>query len=117
MTLPQHAVQTGLICAAFPQLRKWYIILAAEILTVAPDIGRLFQQNPDDWTKFYQWAHSSWYCFFIPFWNLHILEDHFIHQPGGGWYWWAYYLEVLLWISEGILISFLYQRKVNRLKL
>lgn len=114
MTLPQHAVQSGLICILIPKLRNWYIIAAAIVLTIIPDVGRLFQHNPDDWTKFYQWAHSTWYCFLIPFWNLHIVEDYLIHQPHGGWYWWAYYLEVLLWILESIMIYLVIKRKFQK---
>jgi len=100
-------MQTALICYALPKFRKWYVISAASILAIIPDAGRLFQSNPNDWTKFYRWAHTSWYCFLIPFWNLHIAEDYFIHQPAGGWYWWAYYAEILLWMLESILIFIL----------
>lgn len=110
MTIPQHVVQSGLICYLFPQLRRWYIIGAAIVLAILPDVGRLFQRDPDDWAKFYQWAHSTWYCYLIPFWNLHIAEDYFIHQPHGGWYWWAYYVEVLLWVMECIIIGFIIKR-------
>jgi len=111
MTLPQHVVQSGLICLLIPKLRKWYVITFALFLTVLPDVGRLLQSDPSDWTKFYQWAHSTWYCFLIPFWNLHIAEDFFIHQPGGGWCWWAYYLEILLWILESGFIYFIIAQK------
>ncbi|NCS82140.1 MAG: hypothetical protein COZ80_08905 [Ignavibacteria bacterium CG_4_8_14_3_um_filter_37_9] len=114
MTLPQHLVQSGLICMLIPKLRSRYIIIASIIFTMIPDSGRLFQQNPDDWTKFYQWAHASWYCFLIPFWNLHILEDYFIHQPGGGWYWWASSAEGLLWLLESVMIYFIVKRYLSK---
>lgn len=110
MTLPQHVVQSGLICVLIPRLRRRHFIILAIVLTIIPDVGRLFQQNPDDWTQFYEWAHTTWYCFLFPFWNLHIAEDYLVHQPGGGWYWWAYYLEVSLWIVESILILTWYKR-------
>lgn len=114
MTLPQHVVQSGLICLLIPKLRKRHIIFLAIILTIIPDVGRLFQQNRNDWTKFYQWAHSTWYCFLIPFWNLHIIEDYFIHKPGGGWYWWAYYIEILLWVVESVFIFILLKRNYQK---
>ena len=113
MTTPQHVVQSGFICLLFPKLRKWYVVSIAVILTVIPDVGRLFQQNPNDWTQFYEWAHSAWYCFLIPFWNMHIIEDYFIHQPGGGWYWWAYYVEVMLWIVESSMLYFYFKRRLK----
>ncbi len=114
MTLPQHVVQSGLICVLIPRLRRRHIIILAIILTIIPDVGRLFQQNPDDWTQFYEWAHSSWYCFLIPFWNLHIAEDYLVHQPGGGWYWWVYYLELLLWLVESVLILIWFKRTKSK---
>jgi len=114
MTLPQHVVQSGLICLLIPKLRKWYVITVAVFLTVLPDVGRLLQSDPSDWTKFYQWAHATWYCYFIPFWNLHIAEDYFIHQPGGGWYWWAYYIEILLWVLESVLIVRWFKRNYRK---
>jgi len=86
------------------------VLILSLLATAAPDIGRLFQNDPGDWTKFYQWAHDTWYCYLIPFWNLHIAEDYLVHQPGGGWYWWTKYLELGLWGIEVIFLYFILKR-------
>jgi len=75
-----------------------YLILIAIIFGILPDVGRLLQKDPSDWNKFYKWAHTTWYCYLIPFWNLHILLDKPMHAPEGGWTKTAWRYEVTGWI-------------------
>lgn len=86
--------------------KKIHIVLLAMILSGLPDIGRLFQSDPNEWNLFYTWAHDTWYCYLIPFWNLHIAEDYFLHYKTGGVIQ-PYYLicEILTWLLMIYLIK------------
>ena len=65
-----------------------------------PDVGRLFQKDKNDWNKFYVPAHNmkNKWLWIIPFWDLHILEDYFIHNQKFpyGWKRWGIYVEIIL---------------------
>lgn len=98
MTTPQHIVQS--VGIAYIIWDNFYFVCLAGILGGMPDIGRLFQKDSNDWNKFYTWAHKKWYCFLIPFWNVHIAEDYFMHDADGKWKWWVVYLEAILWTFE-----------------
>jgi len=74
------------------------MLILAVVLGIMPDIGRLFQKDRNDWTKFYKWAHTTSYCFYIPFWNLHIYLDKFVHKPNGGWTDNAIWYELIGWV-------------------
>ena len=112
MTVMQHSAQSGLIAYWLTQkvnnkFIKWLIIALAVILGAMPDIGRLFQSDPSDWNLFYRWSHETWYCYYIPFWNLHIWEDTFLHLPQGGIVWYYPYVEIAFWIGEGFIFYYL----------
>lgn len=98
MTIPQHIAQ-GIIIS-FSIWDNIYFVITASILSAIPDIGRLFQRDVSDWNKFYWWAHNTRYLYLIPFWNIHIIQDYFIHEKKGGWKWWGKYVEVFLWLIE-----------------
>lgn len=99
MTTAQHIVQGVIISYAFKSAEYFTpILISAIILSAAPDLVRFFRK---DWSL-YVLAHYTWYCYLIPFWNLHITEDYFVHnqEPPYGWKDWAYALEVWLWVVE-----------------
>ena len=50
-----------------------------------------------DWSKLYAFMHS-WKACLLVFTVPHCLIDKAWHKPGGGWYWWGYVLEPILWI-------------------
>jgi len=84
-----------------------FFILLATALSAVPDLGRLLQENPKDWNKFYYEAHRlTLRNLLIPFWNIHIIEDHFMHRKEGGWKWWGYLLEIILDISFAIYVYY-----------
>jgi len=100
MTTPNHIAQ-GFLLTRWAK-KKW-LIISAMVLSAAPDLGRLFQSDPSNWNLFYHWAHNTWYLYLVPFWNLHIAEDYFIHKHSGGWQPWAIYLEVTSWIIMAVI--------------
>ena len=107
MTTPNHGFQSAII-AHFIYPNIWFMILAC-IMGMMPDLGRLFQRNPNNWNEFYVPAHEpKWYNLLIPFWNLHIVEDYFIHnqQPPFGWKKGMIFVEIVSWIPI-LLISYL----------
>lgn len=108
MTTPQHAVQSALI--QYMIYPKWYMIFIAVILSIIPDVGRLFQKDPSDWTQFYEKSHSlTWYNLLIPYWNLHIMEDYYTHDHvKGGWLPWVIWVEIGLWVIEFMMIYTLF---------
>lgn len=59
-----------------------------------PDLVRFFRK---DWSL-YVIAHKSWWAYFIPFWNVHVIMDLFCHGKDGKWYWWVVYVEIGVWI-------------------
>lgn len=102
MTTPNHFMQ-GIVITMSLRL-KWYWCLLAGLISIVPDIGRLFQSNTNDWNLFYRWAHETWYLYFMPFWNLHIAVDKLVHKSTGGMNEFYLPLETLTWILMGILI-------------
>lgn len=95
---PQHGVQGLLLTRLFTS--NILILGVACVISMTPDLGRLFQKDPKDWTKFYKWAHHTWYCYWIPLWNLHIGQDFFMHDSNGAWKWWVIYFECASWFLE-----------------
>lgn len=95
MTTPSHGIQSAVIqWFVYP---KWYFILMAVVLGTFADLIRLFQKDKNDWTN-YKLAHElSWYNLLLPYHNLHIVEDYFIHNHEiGGWNWYGIYVEILI---------------------
>jgi hypothetical protein len=103
MTTLNHIAQSYLLTR---WTKKKWLIITAIVLSAAPDLGRLFQSDPSNWNLFYRWAHNAWYLYLIPFWNLHIAEDYFIHKHSGGWQPWAIYVEIISWI----IMAYIYRR-------
>ncbi len=107
MTTPSHSIQSGLIqYFIYP---KWYLILIAVVLGAIPDLGRLFQKDTSDWNEFYVPAHDfihHWWLLLIPFWNLHIVEDYFMHNQKYpyGWYKGMVYVEIVTDLILAIII-------------
>lgn len=92
MTTHQHGLHAVIITYQFTD--NWIFLLSALILGIFPDIPRLFQKDTSDWTL-YQELHTlkSPYIW-IPFWNLHIYLDSFMHEKEGGWKPWVIYVEI-----------------------
>ena len=77
MTTPNHGIQSAII--AYFIYPKWWHVLIAIILGIAPDIGRLFQKDKNNWNLFYAWSHETWYCYLIPYWEF-ILEKTILYM-------------------------------------
>ena len=118
MTTISHSIQSGVISywigTKFPFFKKWYIILLSILLGAMPDLVRFLQKNWNDWNDYYKWSHHTWYCYFIPYWNIHIFEDLFLHAKEGGMN--QYYLpcEYISWLFIFILITYLYIKRDNQ---
>lgn len=99
MTSPNHSMQSAIIAhTIYPEI--WFIVLAF-ILGWMNDIEIWHQTltgKKRDYTKFYQFAHYSYWTLLIPFMNLHFLMDKIIHKPEGGTNKLYYPLEVLTWL-------------------
>lgn len=103
MTTFNHATQSALIqYIVYP---KWYFIIIAVLLGTFADLIRLFQKDKNDWTD-YELAHElTWYNLLLPYHNLHIVEDYFIHDYEiGGWKRYGIYVEIITWIVMFIII-------------
>ena len=63
----------------------------------------------DDWNYFYEWSHKlTWLNILIPYWNIHITEDLFMHEKETGkWKPWVLPLELICWTAEIIAVLWL----------
>ncbi len=105
MTCPNHMVQSCLICSAFTN--DYRLLAVATLLGGLPDLVHLLDKK-NEWIIYNKFHEHNWWKWFIPFYNLHLLEDWLMHKKEGGWKWWAYPLEVitdiiLLIILKGML--------------
>lgn len=105
MTVPLHGAISYVVCSRFTD--NPIILVTAVILGILPDIGRLLQKDRSNWQTWYIPAHDvhNRLLWFIPFWNLHIWMDNFVHKPKGGWNKWGIYAEIVLWILCAILLG------------
>ncbi len=85
------------LCLALLISRSALFLTLAVLLGMMPDAVRFLQRDRSDWSRFYRWAHRTWWCYLIPFWNVHILMDVFIHKAEGGWIKSWVYWELLCW--------------------
>lgn len=99
MTLFAHGIMSGMIMSKMTDDRK--AIASSMVLGIAPDLVRLTQKNKNDWTDRYALAHDIGKFWWVPFWNLHILIDHFTHKPEGGWNEYGLPCEIIFWIIFG----------------
>ena len=106
MSTPQHGVQAGIIqYLIYPS--AWMIVCAI-ILGMIPDLQRLFQKNKDDWSEYNKLHKVTITSSLIPYWDLHIWEDYFMHDKfTGKWKPWVIYTESFCWCIE---ILFIYLR-------
>ncbi len=115
MSTPQHAVQSGLIAFllswlfGFNQFFTGLHVAFAMQLGAFPDLGRLLQKKLDDWNYFYEWSHKlTWLNILIPYWNIHITEDLFMHEKETGkWKPWVLPLELICWTVESAAVFWL----------
>ena len=100
ITLINHGLQSGLIQFAICKSLNadihitFWTVLFAVLLGVFPDAQRLFQEHLDDWNT-YNLFHKLDENLFIPYWNLHILEDFFTHDEYGKWKSWVLPVEIV----------------------
>ena len=94
--------------------QKWYMIAIAMVLGAMPDLVRFLQKDTSDWNDYYKWAHHTWYCYFIPYWNIHIFEDLLVHKQTGGMNALYIPLEILTWVLIALsLYYFITHRKAE----
>ncbi|MCK9209249.1 MAG: hypothetical protein M0P61_00295 [Ignavibacteriaceae bacterium] len=103
MTTPQHGIQAALIqYVIYP---KWYLIIAAALLGMRPDLTRLFQKNRSDWAGYNKLHALTFLNLSIPYSNIHILLDSFMHdKKTGEWKAWVKYAEGVFWVVEWFLM-------------
>jgi hypothetical protein len=102
MTTPNHAVQSGLI--QFYIYPKWYLIVIAMIFGGLPDLCHLFDKK-GEWFIYNKFHEHIWWKWFIPYVNLHLLEDYFTHKKEGGMNKYYKPAEIFLWVvMVGIII-------------
>lgn len=110
MTTPNHMAQSGLL--QYVICPQWYLIVIAVVLALLPDVSIWYQRlilrrNTEEinWNGWYKMAHESWWALLIPYFNVHVGEDFFVHKKEGGWKWWAYPLEI---VTDLILLKILF---------
>ncbi len=104
MTFVQHGVMPGLIAhyAGCP----WEVCAGVALIGAAPDLLAMPETIHGNYTNLYQRYHSwsgNWLVWLgVP--DVHIAIDKFWHKKTGGWYWWGYVVEPLVWIGEILLV-------------
>ena len=100
MTFVQHGVMSGLIahyCGC-----PWEVSVGVGIIGTLPDVLAMPETIKGNYSNLYQKYHSwsgNWLAYLPPA-TLHIAIDKFWHKPTGGWYWWGYVAEPVIWIAE-----------------
>jgi len=110
---PQH-ITHGIILALWAGL-SWPVSALIGLLSGAMDYDtwkdsiklalELKRQGYPDWWKGRDWrlysrSHAwDWWYLLLPPVALHWLIDHFTHKKDGGWFWYAYWIEGLLWLG------------------
>lgn len=92
MTCPNHVIQSYLLTSLITS--DYRLLAVATLLGGLPDLVHLLDKK-GDWTIYNKFHAHKWWKWLIPFYNLHLLEDWFTHEPEGGWKSWAYYVEVV----------------------
>lgn len=103
MTTPNHIAQSVIISLLFTHV--WIIIVIAGFLGGLWDYFHVLDRK-DSWLIYeYYHRHKLW-KWFVPFANLHLLEDWFVHDKNGGTN--TYYIpaEISLWIIMIIIFIF-----------
>ena len=103
MTTPNHIAQAVIISLLFTH--AWLILAIAGILGGLWDYLHIFDRK-DSWLIYeYCHEHKIW-KWFIPFANLHLLEDWLVHKKTGGMN--TYYVpaEITLWIIMAVVFIF-----------
>lgn len=109
MTAPNHIIQSGLIqYFVYP---KWYLIVIAMLLGALPDLVHLLD-NKGDWTIYNKFHEHKLYKWFLPYLNLHLLEDWLTHKKEGGWKSWAYPVEVTTDFIMAFIIFLIIRGKI-----
>jgi hypothetical protein len=79
-------------------LPKWYLIIIAMFLGGILDLSHTLDKK-DEWVTYNKFHQYKWWKWFIPYVNLHLAEDYFVHKRiGGGMNKWYKPLEIVLWI-------------------
>jgi hypothetical protein len=89
------AVLNGILSAAMD-----YDVWKASIISMleARKAGDVNWWKQRDW-RLYSRSHKfSWWYVLIPPVLLHWGIDKLTHKKDGGWVWWAYWLEGILWV-------------------
>lgn len=106
MTTPNHIVQGGLI--GYYLTGNIYVSIIAGLLSGLPDLSGWMQGiiKPElRWTGLYNWFHNIRNTWYIPFINLHSLEDYFLHYKTGGIVKLRYKVaEITTWLIMAFLI-------------
>ena len=83
----------------------WEVCLGIGVIGTLPDVLAMPETIHGKWdglyAKYHKWGNILCY---LPPAGLHILIDLVWHKPDGGWYWWGYVLEPLIWIGEILLV-------------
>lgn len=101
MSLPNHGAQALIIqygiCNYFGaniHVTLWTVLIAV-ILGIYPDAKRLFQKNTNDWSGYNELHKLTLANLLIPYFDLHIIEDYFIHDKDGKWKSWVMPVEII----------------------
>jgi len=105
MTSLNHSAAGSIV--AYLIYPNWIFIATAFILSWSPDIEIWYQtitKKERDYTKFYLFAHYSYWVLLIPFMNLHFLMDKLVHKKEGGMNDLYYPIEILSWVTYIVII-------------
>ena len=103
MTTPNHIVQSVIITLLFTHC--WFIVLIAGFLGGYWDYYHVLDRKGSWLIYEYGHRHMLW-KWFVPFANLHLLEDWFVHKKDGGMNKFYIPCEILLWIIMVIVFIF-----------
>lgn len=121
MTTPNHGFQGSIISwIIWP---TWYHVVIAIILSILPDLSIAYQRYilrrkfPDEinWNDgWYDKFHQSIWALFIPYTNIHVIEDRGVHDEINGgkneyynpteYALWGYIVPFLIYIIYQIIV-------------
>jgi hypothetical protein len=97
MTSPAHFALTATLLH-LSGAPAWVNVLLSWS-SVYPDFADVDETSQDRWDGLYYRLHheTPWLWLWFPT-GLHLFVDRLWHKRAGGWRWWGWYGEILVWI-------------------
>ena len=100
MTIPNHGIHTFTITHWITQDLPLSITMG--VIAMIPDLIPVHETIRGVWRLYEEIHDFRWWMVLCPPYLLHILLDVIIHNhKTGKWFWWAYVMEVTLWVLCG----------------